>query len=110
MKFTLQDGVPDRLTLANDIDGWRAELDQYFATMREFRMMEPDEIFVALSGFTSRASEIRSRLVRVESRSNQAFRTREIDPFLEECDRQFKLWSRVVSVQSIEAELSGRTT
>lgn len=98
---------------ANDISGWRDELDHYFLSMQQFAQCEVDEIFMTLAGFSARASEIRSRLVRMQTRVSQSFRTQEIDPFLEECDRQFKLWSRVQAVREMDFKLSyggGRTT
>lgn len=94
----------------SDVDTWRGELDSYYQQMHLFQQMEPDEIFVALSAFSARASEIRSHLVRVDTRLHTSFRTREIDPFIDECDRQFKLWSRVQSVKDMEFRMSGGAT
>lgn len=95
---------------ANDISGWRDELDHYYLQMQQFEQCEPDEIFMALAGFSARVSEIRTRLVRMQTRISQAFRTQEVDPFINECDRQFKLWSRVQAVREMDFKLSGRTT
>lgn len=87
---------------SNDLSGWREELDGYFLQMQEFGNMEPDEIFMTLSAYTSRVSYIRSQIMRSSSRILQAFRTGEVDPFINECDRQFKFWSRVQSVAQMD--------
>lgn len=86
--------------------GAQAELDGYYAQMREFSSVEVTEILMALAAFSARASEIRSVLVRNENRRAQTFRTKEIEPFLEEVDRQFKTWSRLISVRQQEWDIS----
>lgn len=84
------------------IQAWREELDGYYKEMSQFRYEQPDEIFMKLSGWTSRASYLRGLVFRSENRPLTAFRTKELDPFIAECDRQFKMWSRVFSVQTID--------
>src|SRR4051812_39893942 len=81
------------------IDAVRHELDGYYGEMKDFAGCEPDEIFMKLAGWSARASEIRSQLVRQEGRRAQALRTREVEPFLDEIDRQFRLHSRVQAVR-----------
>lgn len=81
---------------------WQKELDGYFEEMYKFGDLEPDEIFRKLSAWTSRASYIRGQIVRINNKRMQWFRTQEIDPFITECDRQFKNWSRTFSVQSLD--------
>lgn len=89
-----------------DLQAFGRELDGYFEDMVNFRREHPSEIFMKLAGFTARVSQIRSLLVRDENKSKRLFRTREIDPFLKECDRQFKVWSRLVSVRQSEWEMN----
>lgn len=89
---------------------WLAEIDEYFEHMQDFNNQEPDEIFRSLSGWTARMSHIRSVINRNESKLLQAFRTKQVDPFLLECERQFKMWSRVFSVQSMDWNMQGRQT
>jgi hypothetical protein len=72
--------------------------------------MAPDEIFVRLAGMSARLSEIRFQVVRSDQRVLQAFRTREIDPFLEEVDRQFKIFSRIQTVKEWELKMAGTYT
>lgn len=92
--------------LTQDIQTIRNELDGYYKKMIEFPTMEADEIFMQLSSFTARMSYIRSAIMRSDNRLLVALRTKEIDPFINECDRQFKIWSRTFSVQTMEYETS----
>lgn len=85
---------------------WLTELDGYYEEMQTFDSMEADEIFRKLSAWTSRMSHIRSLIQRNESKLEQAFRTKQCDPFIVECERQFKIWSRVFSVQAMDASMS----
>lgn len=89
---------------------WMTELDGYFEQMENFREEEPDVIFADLSAWTARASHMRSIINRNESRTHQNFRIKQIDPFISECDRQFKVWSRVFSVQSMDFNMNSRVT
>jgi hypothetical protein len=91
----------------DDLNGWRAELDEFYDIMNGFGDDE-DGIFRSLSAMSARASQIRSRVVRKENRQLQVFRTQEIDPFLKECDRQFKIWSREHSVSQFEWETTNK--
>lgn len=90
-----------------DLNGWRAELDEFYGIMNNFGDDE-DGIFRSLSAMSARASQIRSQVVRKENRALQVFRTQEIDPFLKECDRQFKIWSREHSVSQFEWETTNK--
>lgn len=97
-------------TAPNDLTAWRNEIDAYFDIMRQFEGYGVDEILKALSSMTSRASQIRSFAVRSEDRRTQSFRTRELDPFISECDRQFKIWSRMLSIHTMDWEMSRKDT
>ena len=92
------------------ISDWRDELDAYYAEMKKFESMELDEILMKLAGFSSRFSYIRSLTVRSVRKEATAFRTTEIDPFITECDRQFKIWSRVLSVKMQDWAMERGTT
>lgn len=74
--------------------------------MRAFDALDPVSIFKELAAISARASEIRAYLVRAQTRAASTFRTQEIDYMLQECDRQFKTWSRVVSVQTLDWEMT----
>lgn len=86
---------------------WRDELDSYYQRMHAFPELDPSEIFRELAAFSARASEIRSYCVRMGSRASTTFRTQEVDYFLSEVDRQFRSWSRVVTVRGQEIALTG---
>lgn len=92
--------------VSHEVATLRSELDDYYKEMLLFAEMEPDEIFMKLSSYTARASFIRSQIVRSTNRGLASFRTTEIDPFISECDRQFKIWSRVFAVTSLDFNLA----
>ena len=89
------------------LEQWRAELDTFYDLMNDFGDYE-DEIFRSLSAMSSRVSQIRTQVVRKENRALQVFRTQEVDPFLKECDRQFKIWSRILTVSQHEWEITSK--
>ena len=108
MKLTLEEATKtERKTVARvDKEAFRKEFDEYFEIMTTFPGMDPSEILMTISAFSARASQIRMHIVRDEDKLLGLFRTREIDPFLQECDRQFKIWSRLVSIKQIEWDAS----
>jgi len=115
MKFRLENNPPETQAVVTNskvgtLDGWLAEIDGYFSIMEKFGEAEPDQIFSYLSSWTARASHMRSMINRSESKIAQGFRTKQIDPFINECDRQFKLWSRVFSVQSLDWNMQRNMT
>lgn len=89
------------------IEGWRSEIADYYGTMKDFIYSDSITIFQNLSQFSARASEMRSRISSTAGREETNFRTRVIDPFIEECDRQFKLFSRIQAIQEMEARMAG---
>lgn len=112
MDFILEDvrRTVSKQRFDNSIEGIRKELDVFFDIMNGFVALDSSEIFEKLAGFTARASYIRSQIMRMpESKMMTNFRTKELDPFIDECDRQFKIWSRAFSVQSHEWEITKGT-
>lgn len=83
-----------------------AELDEFLEIMSDFDNLAMDSILESLSAFTVRATSIRMKIVRTNDRNLNAFRTKQLDPFLRECDRQFRVWSRRQSVKQLEWETS----
>lgn len=81
------------------------ELDSWYRKMKTFPSREPTDILLLLSGWTARASEIRGMLWRINTTRASQIRIREIEPFLQECDRQFKIHSRIVSTREIEVKM-----
>lgn len=84
----------------------RMEIDDYMVMLRKLRSLPPDEVFLELSGITARLAELRLTCVRSESRRLTGLRTREIDPLIEECDRQFRFHSRIQAVRTMEADMT----
>lgn len=84
----------------------REELDTYFVQLRQLGRLPGDEVFLTLAGITARLAEIRSYIVRIDSRRMTALRSREIDPLIEECERQFRFFSRAQTVRQYEADLT----
>ena len=92
---------------ALSLEALRAELDGYYENMVDFRNQDPRDILLTLSGYRARASQIRTHLLRNEERGPmQLFRTKELDPFRDECEFQFKVWSRLISAAQVEWEMT----
>jgi hypothetical protein len=96
-------------TVGASIDQVRGEIDDSFADMRDFYTKEPDEIIRLCSGHSARLSELRVRIQRVEDmrREWRNVRTREIEPALEELERQYVSASRLHSIRELDFRLSG---
>lgn len=97
--------VPEPVFKTQDqrlVDEVRKEIDGYYIMLKRLHVMPPEEVFYTLSSITARVSEIRTHLWRSESRRLAALRSREIDPLLEEADRQFRLMSRHQAVRQME--------
>lgn len=94
--------------------GWvkmiRKEIDGYYEEMKGFQNEYPEDIFLKLSSWTARMSEVRGRLTRSSKPAANRMRIDEVDPFINECDRQFKIHSRRQAVQEMDFKLVGRTT
>ena len=97
-----------RERVRDEIQAIRDELDEYYRGMKALQASEPDQIFLKLAAWSARVSEIRVTLVRSQTRSKQALRTQEVDPFLEEIDRQFKFFSRYQSVREMDFKIVGK--
>lgn len=87
------------------LEKWRTEIDNYFEIMRDFPNMSPQECLVSLAAMTARVSEIRTQIVRLKTVRLEKFRTQEVDFFIAECDRQFKIWSRLITVVKFEHDV-----
>jgi hypothetical protein len=109
--FELQESGPQPIEVApgtryaGQIEAWQAELDGYYKTIGVFDQEDPEDVMMYLSAFAARAAEIRSQLNRNDSRRAQAFRIKEIDPFISALEFQFKIWSRYVSIKEFDAKL-----
>lgn len=95
-------------TLDDEVTSYRKEIVGYLEEMVTFRQKDTVEILQLLGAYSARASYMRNRVVRSGSKRAETFRVKELDPFLNEVDRQFKVWSRVASVMTAEWEMSQR--
>lgn len=90
------------------LDAWRKEISKCYQLMKVLVDMDPSDAFRHLSQFSARASEMKSLIPAMrESREQASFRIRILDPFLEECDRQFRINSRIQAVKEMDAKLAG---
>lgn len=67
------------------------------------------DVLAALSGLASmnaRAAEIRHALHDVNTRSAQSFRSGPLKDFMDTCEYQFKVYSRIQAVHQAEFDLS----
>lgn len=98
---------PPQKVINSRVEAWRTEISENYQIMKVFNDMDPSDVFRMLSQFSARASEIRSIIGEQESRKEASFRIRVIDPFIEECDRQFKIHSRTLATDEMNARLAG---
>lgn len=88
------------------IDSVRDEIDEAFGDMRTFYNRDPDEIMRLVGGHSARLSELRVRIMRIEdyqhTRLWKDVRQREIEPALEELERQWRNASRLQSVRELD--------
>ncbi len=85
----------------------QGEVDDYLRRLKTLNGLPPTEVFQTLSAISARLAEIRNRLIRVDNRRLTALRTKEVDPLIEEVDRQFKFHSRIQAVREAEMRLFG---
>lgn len=94
-------------TVETDINSLRREMDSYYQSMQNFSTGDPRENLMQLSAFSARMSAVRSHIIRNgDGKAEANFRTKELDPFIAECDRQFKIWSRLITYSQHEFEMA----
>lgn len=98
--------VDPRSRIQVELKEVQAELASYYTVMKRWSDGDLGDAFQKLSAFSARASELRGVLNNINGRDAQAFRTRQIEPFLEECDRQFKVLSRIQSIRQFDWDQS----
>ena len=83
------------------------ELDHIAADIRSFPEMMPDQVMRYCSAFSARLTELAVLLHRVESHDRQytRIRTQQVERFIGELDRQFRVASRLVEVQRQDLDL-----
>lgn len=86
--------------------GYIAELDQYYAAALDYEEMEPDQVMAHLSGVLGRLTGMRADLQRRGTSKATQIRTKEVDPLIEMCDRQFKIHSRLQAVRQMDFDIT----
>lgn len=93
---------PSKLTL----EAVQSELTNFYQELVDLKTRTPREILETLSTMTARSLQIRAQIMRAEDKALTNFRTKELDPFVEECDRQFKIWSRILTSDKLDWDMS----
>lgn len=89
------------------VEEWREELLGYLKEMYKFKeLADPHEILIKLSGFSVRARYMHQVTGASNSREAKDFRYEEIIPFLQECEYQRQIWSRIGTLIKDEWEMS----
>ena len=84
-----------------------AELDVVAVAIRACYGKQPDQAMREIAAFSARLTELAVLLHRVESQDRQytRIRTQQVERLLTECDRQFRIASRLVEVMRQDLEL-----
>lgn len=94
-------------TLDEMISDWRKELSEYLEQMFEFsKNDDPLDALRKLSAMGSRARYMQAITSRSGSRFAKSFHYDEVNPFLDEVEMQFKIWSRVATLLKDEWEMT----
>lgn len=98
-------GRPNYLGTRQEI---QTELDVIALAIRAFHRKQPDQAMREIAAFSARLTELAVLLHRVESTDRQytRIRTQQVERFLAELDRQYKIQSRLVEVMRQDLELS----
>lgn len=90
--------------VGRSINEVRSEIDDAFLDAKTFKDREPDEIMRLAGGHSARLSELRVKIMRIEDMHPQwrNVRTKEIEPTLEELQRQYQIASRLHSVRELD--------
>jgi len=89
-----------------------AELDIVAAAIRGFHRKQADEVMREVAAYSARLTELCVLLHRVEGIDRQytRVRTQQVERFLAELDRQFKIASRLVEVMRQDLSMLGAQT
>lgn len=99
-------GPPGHLGTRNDVQD---ELDRMARAIRAFYVKPPDMVMRECSAYGARLTELQVLLHRVESVDRQytRVRTQQVERFLNEIERQYRIASRLVEVQRQDIHLAG---
>jgi hypothetical protein len=90
-------------------DEIQAELDSIAASVRSFHVKPPDMVMKECAAYGARLTELCVLLHRVEATDRQytRVRTQQVEKWLAELDRQFKIASRLIEVARQDLALIG---
>lgn len=90
----------------------QTELDVVALAIRAFHSKQPDQVMREVAAFSARLTELCVLLHRVESTDRQytRVRTQQVERFLAELDRQYKIASRLVEVMRQDIAMLGAQT
>ena len=90
----------DRLEIQEELDG-------IAVSVRAFHLKQPDQVMRECAAYSARLTELCVLLHRVESLERQytRVRTAQVERWLSELDRQFKIASRLIEVNRQDLEL-----
>lgn len=110
MKATLLPG--QRPPGLGDRNAIQDELDEMASIIKQFHEMHSDQVLRFCSAYTARLTELCVLLHRAESEDRQYFRvrTQQVERWLADLDRQFKIASRLVEIARQDIQLSGMGT
>jgi hypothetical protein len=82
------------------------ELDGYYEDVKLFSKQPPEEVMIQIAGIAGRLTEVRAQLVRNDGKIAQNLRTKEVEPLLDQLRFQYSVFSRLLSVRSLDWEMS----
>lgn len=86
---------------------WREELLGYLREMSKFCDLSDSYVILRkLSAFSARATYMNNLIGSSKNKQLTDFKFNEIISFLKECEFQFKIWSRMASIQVSEWEMT----
>jgi DNA repair ATPase RecN len=91
-------------TVGCSVNDVRQEVDHAYRSMREYYLMQPDEIMQSCSMHSARLSELRTRIRRIEDLQRQwePVRIKELEPVLSDLQYQYTIASRLHSVREFD--------
>lgn len=88
------------------VDACREEIAGYLKEMQDWDADQGDNILQSLASMHARAASMRHWLHDQRSQKANKFRQNELNDFINTCDFQFRIYSRIQSVRQSEMNLS----
>lgn len=100
------ESTSDNQVSKSKIEEFRDELEDYIGEMRNWSPAQGTDVMGYLASMNARAAQMRHWLHGQQNRSAQMFRQNELQDFLDTCEFQFRVYSRIQSVKQSELSLS----